>query len=74
MEYRYTETSDIKVSVGMTTGQIKQIINFLHDANQAADEGFSKDILMSRIMELEQVYEQAMFNIETYAQGQKKNV
>ena len=58
----------------MTTTEIKQIIKYLHDANQLMEQSFGKDILKSRIMDLENVYEQAMVHIETYAEGQINNV
>jgi regulator of extracellular matrix RemA (YlzA/DUF370 family) len=57
----------------MTTTEIKQIIKYLHDANQLMEESYGKDILKSKIMDLENVYEQAMIQIETYAQGQINN-
>ena len=81
MDFHYVDTPEIKVSIGMTTGQIKQIINFLEDHNTAisckADGikgGFDEHILMSHIMRLKAIYESAMINIESYAQGQQTNV
>lgn len=74
MDFHYVDTPEIKVSIGMTTGQIKQIIDFLHDANQATEDGFQKQILMSHIMRLKAIYQSAMMNIESYAQGQQTNV
>ena len=81
MDFHYVDTPEIKVSIGMTTGQIRQIINFLQDYNTAisneADgikDGFEKQILMSHIMRLQAIYQSAMINIEAYAQGQQTNV
>ena len=74
MKFNYADTCEINVSVTMTTTEIKQIIKYLHDANQLMEESFGKDILKSRIMDLENVYEQAMVHIETYAEGQISNV
>ena len=74
MKFNYADTCEINVSVTMTTTEIKQIIKYLHDANQLMEESFGKDILKSRIMDLENVYEQAMIHIETYAEGQINNV
>ncbi len=73
MKLNYADTCEITVSVTMTTTEIKQIIKYLHDANKLMEESFGKDILKSRIMDLENVYEQAMIHIETYAQGQINN-
>lgn len=74
MDFHYVDTPEIKVSIGMTTGQIRQIIDFLHDANQVTEDGFAKEILMSRIMELQSIYEQAMLTLEAHAQGCLRNV
>lgn len=73
MKINYANTCEITVSVTMTTTEIKQIIKYLHDANQLMEESYGKDILKSKIMDLENVYEQAMIQIETYAQGQINN-
>ena len=79
MDFHYVDTPEIKVSIGMTTGQIRQIINFLQDYNIAIEadgikDGFEKQILMSHIMRLQAIYQSAMINIESYAQGQQTNV
>ncbi len=74
MDYHYTDTSEIKVSIGMTTSEIRQTIDFLHDLNGVIEEGFNKQVLMTRIMEFQNVYEQAMGMIEDYAKGQQSNV
>lgn len=73
MDFHYVDTPEIRVSLSMTTGQIRQIIDFLHDANQATEDGFAKEILMSRIMELQSIYEQAMLTLEAHAQGCLRN-
>lgn len=79
MDFHYVDTPEIKVSIGMTTGQIRQIINFLQDYNTSCEadgikDGFEKQILMSHIMRLQAIYQSAMINIEAYAQGQQTNV
>lgn len=74
MDFHYVDTAEIKVSVGMTTGQIRQVTNFLYNLSAGIEDGFEKEILMSRIMELESVYERAMLTIESYAKGQQTNV
>ena len=72
MKINYANTCEITVSVTMTTTEIKQIIKYLHDANQLMEESYGAK-LKSKIMDLENVYEQAMIQIETYAQGQINN-
>lgn len=74
MKLNYANTCEVSVSVTMTTTEIKQIIKYLHDAKQPMQESLGKDILKSRIMDLENVYQQAMISIENYAQGQINNV
>ena len=75
MDFHYVDTPEIKVSIGMTTGQIRQVINYLEDHNTANEaDGFEKQILMSHIMRLKAIYQSAMINIEAYAQGQQTNV
>lgn len=74
MDFHYVDTAEIKVSVGMTTGQIRQIIDFLYHLSAQIEDGFEKQNLMSRIMELQSIYEQAMLIIESYAHAEQTNV
>lgn len=74
MDFHYVDTSEIKVSVGMTTGQIRQVIDFLTELNHVLEDSLAKQTLMSRIMEFQSIYEQAMLTIESYAHGQQTNV
>jgi predicted TIM-barrel enzyme len=75
MEFHYADTAEIKVSVGMTTSNIKQVIDFLKSHDATLEEGgLDKLILGNRIAELQAVYQRAMNNISQYAEGQKTDV
>lgn len=74
MDFHYVDTAEIKVSIGMTTGQIRQTIDFLTELNHVLEDGFTKQTLISRIMEFQSIYEKAILTIETYAKGRQSNV
>ena len=75
MEFHYVDTAEIKVSIGMTTGHIKQMIDWMTDHHATLQEGsLDRMLLGNRIIDMKNIYEQAIYGIAKYAEGQKTNV
>lgn len=75
MQYKYVDTAEIMISIRISTGQLKQLIEWLADHRLSIEEGtLEKMIIADRIKEMQDIYETAMTGIAKYAEGQKTNV
>ena len=75
MKYRYVDTADIEVSIGLTTGQLKQIICWMTAHYESLDDdSLEKATLGFRIEDMNAIYQRAIRDIAQYAEGQKQDV
>ena len=75
MKYRYVDTADIEVSIGITTGQLKQMISWM-TAHYASldDDSLERATLGFRIEDMNAIYQRVIRDITQYAEGQKTDV